>query len=443
MVRDIQQQKDLLGKVRGVTVSEARSDGWANALIGLGKRGSDKTMSTEYGELTYFTDIELSNLYMSEGLGKKIVDTYPKDAIRQWISIDNDEDGKIQAELKRLKAPQIFKKALSWARLYRGSLIVIVEKGVSDLKKPMTNTPKEIESLRVYSAARITVSSADIVTDPKSPYFEEIEFFRIRAKSQAEIKVHASRCLIFKGEESPDETGIDFKYEYWGIPVMMNIIDRLKNFGSVESSIVNLLLEFNVGKFTLANLAQMLSQNDADSMNLIMNRIDVINASKSIINSVLLGDGESYERDSANVSGVDALMDRLMITLAAVANYPVTKLFGRSPAGQNSTGESDIRNYYDEVRSYQETQIESNLQRLVNLIGSFYKIPDTVIEFNPLWQPTRKEQVETEKIEAETAEIYMRNQVVTPDEIRDTHFPELESSPGFSGMGEEEEEEDV
>lgn len=426
MVKDMESNALTEGRVRGVQVSTRRTDGWTNLMAGLGNKNIDKTENSYYGNMPIFQDNELSRMYMGEGMAKRIIDLLPQDATRAWIETPKDPTGKLLKELKRLGAKQAFKKALSWSRLYRGAVIVMIEKGAVDLEKPFPKTIKALEKLRVYSAAKIDISTADIVREPASPFFDDVEFFPIRFRDGIIHRVHSSRCLVFKGEESPDEETVDFKYKYWGIPVMMKIYDRLKNWGAVEKGIANLMMEVNIGKYTLSNLAQILSQNTTESLELIYNRLDVINASKSMINAVLLGDGESYERDSASLSGIDSILDRMMISLAAVSDYPVTRLWGRSPAGMNSTGESDITQYYDDVSSIQEIKVESPLQKLMDIIGMYLHVADTSFDFCPLWQPTEKEWAEIEKLHAETDHTYITDGVVDPSEVRQKRFPDLD-----------------
>lgn len=414
----------LEGQIGGVTVTTKRADGWMNALTGLGKKGVDKTESTQFGIPPQFTDEELSNLYEGEGMGARIIDLPAKDSIRSWINTPGDPARKILNELKRLKAPQMFRKALSYTRLYRGAIIVMVEQGVLDLAKPLQKNLKGLSSLRVYSAARIEINDSDISIDPRSKYFDEIEIFNVRLRNGTTIPVHASRCLIFKGFTAPDEGIADFKYKYWGFPVMKRIYDRLKNWGSVEKSVITIMLEFNIGKYSLSNLEQMLSQNDKESMDAIYNRIDIIQASKSIINAVLLGKDETYDRDTVSVAGIKDIMEMMMISLSAVSEIPVTRLWGRSPAGENATGESDMRQYYDDISANQETDVEPALQKLINVIGVYENVQDTSFKFNPLWQPTKKEQADIDKITAETDQIYITTAVRTPEEITDQRFPD-------------------
>lgn len=408
------------GVIGGVHIHNNKNDGWTNLMIGLNKKGADKTRYTSFSEIPEFTDRELSEMYAAEGMAKRIIDLPAKDSVRAWI----DADEKLLTKLKQLKAKQAFRKALSWARLYRGSIIVMVFKGDVDLEKPLSSNPKELEGLRVYSAAKIEITTTDINSIPGSKWFEEIEVFPVRLKNGTIIPIHASRCLIFRGEEAPDEETLDFKYRYWGMPTIMKIYDRLKDWGSIEKSMVTTLLEFNIGKFTLKNLAEMLMQQGDEGLQKIYDRMGIINASKSNINSVLLGDGEAYERDTASVSGVAELMDRYQICLSAVSDIPVTRLWGRSPAGENATGESDMRQYYDDVSAMQETEVEPPLTRLIEIIGRQEKISDTSFVWNPLWQPTAKEQAETDKSNAETDQIYIQTAVLTPEEVYNERFPD-------------------
>ena len=143
------------GVIGGVHIQTVHNDGWTNLMMGLNKAGSDKTRYTTFQGIPDFTDRELSEMYTSEGMGKRIIDLPAKDSIRAWI----DTDEKLIKKLKQLKAKQAFRKALSWARLYRGSIIVMVEQGQKDLEKPLSSNPKEIQALRVYSAANIEITT--------------------------------------------------------------------------------------------------------------------------------------------------------------------------------------------------------------------------------------------------------------------------------------------
>lgn len=409
-------------------------DGWINLLAGLGKK-SDKTKYSEWGGYVLLDDQTLSSMYDGDGLATNIVNAVPDDMTRNGWIIKNDTDTLIEKEMTRLKATTKINTALKYARLYRGAIVVVITKN-GKMDQPLSKHSGEIKQLRVYSAARIPLTSIDFNDDPNSKWFEEIEIFPILRRDGQIMKAHASRCLIFKGETASDQPELDLKYRYWGFSIIQKIYQRLANYANVERGVGNLMLEFSVGKFKMSNLNQVLAQGK-DGVQMMWDRMEFINASKSVINAVLIGENEDYIRDTVNLAGVPEVIDRMMMNLSAVANIPVTKLFKRSPAGMNATGESDDRDYYDDVSSDQKIILLPELQYLINYISS-YTYPETrenedgepieeySVEFNSLWEPTEKEKAEIRKINAEADNLNITNQIYSAEEARENRFPELE-----------------
>ena len=86
-------------------------------------------------------------------------------------------------------------------------------------------------------------------------------------------------------------------------------------------------------------------------------------------NSVFLANSETdrVENIQTSVGGVEQIVRQAQEMIAAVNRTPAVKLFGISPSGFNATGESDIRNYNDHLRSQQELYREQ-IQRCLNAI---------------------------------------------------------------------------
>ena len=115
------------------------------------------------------------------------------------------------------------------------------------------------------------------------------------------------------------------------------------------------------------------------------------------------------------------IIDRFMMNLSAVCEIPVTRLFGRSPAGQNAT--SDFRNYYDKVMSDQKTKLKPSLQHLVNMINKYIKVKtNPTIKFNPVWEPTEEEEINMRNKQAQTDKIYAEMGALTAEEIMESRF---------------------
>lgn len=398
-----------------------RGDGWVNTLAGLGRKG-DKTKASFFGDYEYIQDTELTRMWMGEGLGKKIVSVVADDMTRAWITIDGDPENKIMKELSRINAKQVINKAVKWARLYRGAVVVIGYNDGQPLDQPVNwARVKGIDWIKEYPGPRIVNVQADLVTDPASPYFEDFSYFKVFRTDGQIINAHRSRCLVFKGEPVPHLLhGINFYYLYWGMSALQSVLQQIKDIQCISQGVSNLMLEVVVGKYKLSNLAQMLSGNNTEA---IYNRMEIINASKSIINGVLLGEGEEYTRDQVNMTGIPDVMDRFMMLLSATSDIPMTRLFGRSPAGMNATGESDLRMYYDNVSSQQESKLLNPIEELVKRINTYVKVSGTpTVKFNSIWQPTQSETVKMRLDQSTIDKTYVEIGVLDAEEVRTSRF---------------------
>lgn len=61
----------------------------------------------------------------------------------------------------------------------------------------------------------------------------------------------------------------------------------------------------------------------------------------------------------------DVYQQFIMPDISGAAGIPVTRLFGRSPAGLNATGESDLQNYYDKIEEKARKCIETNSRKII------------------------------------------------------------------------------
>lgn len=104
-------------------------------------------------------------------------------------------------------------------------------------------------------------------------------------------------------------------------------------------------------------------------------------------------------------TGLQEVYESMCLNLCGASHYPMTKLFGRSPAGMNATGESDLKNYYDYVDTLRESKLRPILDKLlpVMAMSAWGNVPEQFkIVFPPLWTPTAKELSEIAKAKTET-----------------------------------------
>ena len=67
---------------------------------------------------------------------------------------------------------------------------------------------------------------------------------------------------------------------------------------------------------------------------------------RSVMNSILIDGEDSFELKNMTLAGYKEIIEQQEVALSAVTQIPITILFGRSPAGMNSTGDADLEIYY-------------------------------------------------------------------------------------------------
>lgn len=423
------------------------NDSLANALSGFGGR-QDRTVYSNYLRSHMRDDTELTNIYTGGGLGRKIVSCRPDDMIRSWIQFPGDPDGKILAALDKLQVRTHLKNLLTWTGLYRGGIMVLGGMdSAQSVEEPVSkNANRPISFLKVYPASLVLNTNTDLVTDPRSPYFEDIEHFRIQRRfavnGAGEFRVHASRCIVSKGIPVPEDlnSAEEWKYLYWGMGRLQAIFEQMSNSDSTQKAFANLIHEATISVQKIPGLMELLAGSDdaKASLNTVM---DTIARAKSVLNMILLPEGGEFSRDSLAMTG---WRDAAMIfreELAAVAEIPVPRLYGIPSAGLGGGGADDqaSKNYNASIQADQEIKLRPIIARLVEFVGpSVGMKPDEPFEFRPLSTPSEKEIAETRKIVADTDKVYVdMGALDAVEEVRESRFGgtkysmETKLSPNF------------
>lgn len=422
------------------TKSVERKDGWLNLFTGLGTR-ADKTKSTRAVPTGFLADAEKEIIYADDGLGARIVDLLPEDMMKQgWHYVfENEKEGfdnysKIYNHVfKEIRANYKIAQALKWARLYGGALILLGVYDGESLDQPLNlNKIKNFENLKIIPRNNVMYGTMEFQMNPELPHYGQVEYYPVTFYTGRQYqmqRVHYSRVIEIKGIEIPSSEAslIPMEFRYWGLSVFQRIQDRLKELGSSFSSLANLLNELTIGKYKYKDLAQIMSSDDGGE--LVQKRLQAMDLMKSVFHSVLLDTDESFERDTLSFGGVSDVMYQFMMMTSAATGYPMTKLFGISPGGLNSTGEADMYQYYDMVKAKQETELLPIIERLVKIISEWQNIPEPEIVFNPLEQMTEKEQAELEAKKADseykkmqTYQGYIDMGIMSPEIVEELEF---------------------
>ena len=376
------------------------SDKLVNLVANLGTE-RDKAAGSVYAPVL-LTEQELSNAYRGAWLPRKIVDIPPLDATRRWRGwqASKDQIQLLEAEEKRLDVKRKVNRAMTRARLFGGAAIYI---GTNDRDTSQPLNPERIAQggikyLTVMSKRKL--APGDIEQDPQSDLFDQPKWYTLTG---SQIKVHPSRLVIFIGAELPDPE-LDFGVDYgWGDSVLQAVLDSIKQSDGTMANVASLVFEAKVDVIKIPDFMQQLQ--DPAFEKRVMERLRLAAMAKGINGQVLLDAEEDYQSKSASFSSLPDVIDRFLQAVAGAADIPLTRLAGQSPAGMSSTGESDLRNYYDRIQAMQELDVRPALSVLDEcLIRSALGQRDPQIHYSwlPLWQPTAAEKSENSKRTAET-----------------------------------------
>lgn len=419
---DAQQQNTMLQRILN------RCDGWVNTLTGLGGR-MDKTTHTRPDEPLRMTAPEREALFYGNGTANAIITEVSKDMVRAGWEVDGD-DGTLYKALQKLNAPQKFIEAINWTRLHGGALVVKDVAGAGRWDLPYVPGGKtRVQGLDVYPATDVTLEDAAFNRDPLKPWFKDYEWFIVNIGGGHRVKVHRSRCLVFKSpiRVGANSDGFTAAEKYWGMSVLPLIYDDLADLGASKQGVAHLMHELSIGKMTLSNLGNILAEDNSQELR---DRSTAIAMQKSLIHMVLLGPGEDYKRENVALGGVGDVLDREMMFLSASSRYPVTKLFGRSAAGMNATGAGDADDYDEYVKGMQEAILLPPLKALVAELDAGLKVlpreggeaPDVTITFNALDPEDESRTADTRLKVAQADAIYIDRGVLANDDVRTCRF---------------------
>lgn len=444
----MQQTMLLLGKAANNDTNQVsgnwatlRNDSWANFSSGIGT-ADDKSEGNTFTAGYVTPGAVFEAMYRQDGISKTIVKAPSKDATKNWISITDDTDNKILNELKRLKTKQAFTQMVIHARKFGGGAILIQTKMGDTLDQPLDiNSATEITGLKNFHKYDFELLEQDINRlDPADPMYEEIETFKLRKKRGGGlVPIHHTRLITLKGEQYDEVnqgsgaqggTFNTVENEYWGASVLEAMLDALGYYGLGMKAISTMMQESTIGKFLMAGLADLLadmsdeedSETQQKAWKKFQDRIKAMVMTKSVIHSILLDAEakEDFKREQINFSGIPEVMSLNQMQISGMSSIPITKLFGRSPAGENSTGESDAENYHGLLIGIQE-DIEPGVQFLVDLLTK--EEGGNVVNFNHPKMPTEEEMLEMRKKQADIDKIYVTDTaVLAAEEVRTSRF---------------------
>lgn len=362
----------------------------------LGLIGQDKAAGVVFA-YTPLTPDQLINAYRGSWLSRKIVDVPAQDTFRKWRDWQADETQieLLEAEEKRLGLKAKLRDTMRKARLFGGAVLYI-STGDTDLEQPLEVERVGKQGIRFVNTLLPRHLTPDqIVLDPESPFYGRPEFYTLNT-AQQQLKVHASRLVVFRGAPVPDE---ELTYNPlgngWGDSVLQSCIDAIKNADATAGNIASLVFEAKVDVIKVPDLMGQIMNPTYEQE--LLKRFSVANMAKGLNSMLILDKEEEYQQKNASFTQLPDLLQAFLQIVSGAADIPATRLLGQAPAGMNSTGEHDLRNYYDRIQAAQNNEVTPEMAILDEcLIRSALgnRPPEVHYIWSSLWQISDKERIE-------------------------------------------------
>lgn len=379
------------------------------ARLGFGQpnlnEGADYPLTRMSQNYNLFT-----SLYRSSWIVRKIVDVFPSDMVKNWIkfnsSLDPEKISKINSVIRKTKTKEKIKEGLRWARLYGGAAGLILIDGDEDLSEPLdydTIMLDDYKGLLIFdrwNGIYPDIELEDDISDEEYGYPKYYSISLSEANSnlmlsynkQDLVKVHHSRIVRFNGRDLPlweRQTEM-----FWGESEIEIVFEELKKRDNTSANIASLIFLANIRVLKMNDLGQLLGASTQKAQENLYKVLQAQNQLMSNMGIYVMDKDDDFGSEQYSFGGLNDIYESFMLDIAGACEMPVTKLFGREPAGFNSTGESDLTQYYDTLEEKQETYLQPIIDKLLPIIfmSTLGAIPEDLDwEFNPCMNVNSKD----------------------------------------------------
>lgn len=383
------------------------ADSYSNPMARIGFGQFNLTQMSDY-PLTRLTQnfALLNSLYRTEWIARRIIDTLPQDMTKNWYELKSqlppDQMDLFATMERKTRLKEQINEGLTWGRLFGGAAGVIVIEGQEDMLDQPLNLelimPGQYKGLIIADRWSGVYPESSIVQDISDPDFGTPEYYNFcmtDTDMANGIRVHHSRVVRFLGRRLPQIERI--AESYWGMSELEHVYNELDKRNSASANIAHLLWQANLKIFKMRDLGQFLTTTDVESQKELYETLTMQNALMNSAGMGVVDRDDDFTTSQYTFSGISDVYELFMLDVSGASEYPVTKLFGRSPAGMNSTGESDLTNYYDHVKQGQENDLRPVIEKLLPVLAmsTWGAIPDDLtFEFNPVRDSSESERAD-------------------------------------------------
>lgn len=354
-------------------------DAYSNSVLGIG--GAD--------HLAQFDEYDFDNstlnwflwlaLYNESWVFRRTIDKPSQDMIRPGISINGSLDySKVYNQLQSMKSDMI--DALKWMKLFGGSVLVLLFKGVTfeDMKGPIDyNKIKGCKYIRSYVTDRwfgCNPSYGDTVSNLANEDFGKPKYYDIQFADGSNHKIHHSWVLRFENRGAPQlvKTG---QLQGWGYAEGAHILRELSRDDKLKNSIQSLVDKALIEIIKMPGMRGVFQGADKGNGEQLKKRLEMVNWARNSNSLTFLDKDDEYQQHNfGGLTGLSDLLDLNMRQIAAAVEMP-NVLYGDLSNGFTSDDQA-LERYDEKILGDDDTYLRKPMQKLLKILFKVYDIKD-------------------------------------------------------------------
>ena len=403
--------RDAAGKFVPQKVTVKSGDGLSNFAAALGG-GADNLHAQSTYTYNFITRNrnQLEAMYRTSWIVGQAVDVVADDMTQAGIQIKSqmppDDSEILHGTFEDLQIWQAICSTVKWSRLYGGALALILIDG-QDFETELnveTVGRGQFKGLLPLDRWQVRPETTNLVSaygpDMGMPMFYNVTQDSITPNLG---RIHYSRIIRLDAIQLPHYQRIS--EQLWGESVIERLYDRLIAFDSTTVGAAQLVYKAYLRTWKIEGLRNLIAQG-GPMMTAVTAQIDFTRRYQSNEGLTLLDSKDEFETHSYSFAGLDNVLMQFGQQLSGALEIPLVRLFGQSPSGLNSSGESDLRTYYDGIRKRQGSQLRGPIRKLLEIasrsvLGKELP-PGFRFEFTSLWQLTEEQKANIAKTDSDS-----------------------------------------
>ena len=346
----------------------------------------------------------------------------------RWREFTGEDEGAAKAMTKAEAMHDVrgaLQNAMHAARQYGTGVVVMMteEAPLEDELDPRRIREGDLKALHYFDRYDLSVDQREY--DLMSPNFRQPTHYMVHPVSgSTPIMVHHSRVIRFDGLRPPTRSGYTVYDHDFGVSTLIPVIKSILQDALLASGVSHMTQEASLPVLHIAGLRDKVAASGTGGIPGQYSPSEIgsqVREMSSIFRLLMLEKGtEDFSRVQVAFAGIADLFEKYDAKVAQAAGIPLTRWQMISPAGMNSTGESDMRNYVVMAEALREYMMPLSLRNLDAVLArnvGLAEAPD--YEWLSLLELSDQEIAEAANMKAEAAQKAADANFIDEDEGRD------------------------